>query len=156
MVQTVELTADPVAFIVAMIARRVRAAPQGDPPCGSHAPQGGPHGEAAKLQLAEQSLTAMAKAWTKDAKTHPVDACSRKSAEELAVEFCRAAYAHPALIGFAMSSRWCASTIPSCAEPSALTWPPSIEDFTKELALSCRGSVRLRRECLASQFRMHA
>jgi hypothetical protein len=110
-------------------------APQGDPPCGGHAPHGGPLGEAARLRLAEQSLIALAKAWPKAAKTYPADACRRTSVEELAVEFCRAVYAHPALIGMAISSAEVRKHYPLLCRAFDLTWPPPYKDFAKELAL---------------------
>ena len=53
--QIVEPTAHPLAAITAMITH----------PCGGHVPQGS---EAARLQLAEQSLGAMADAWSKPRK----------------------------------------------------------------------------------------
>jgi hypothetical protein len=94
-------------------------------------PQGS---DAARLQLAEQSLGAMADTWAKAAETCPADAYNRMSAEELAVEFCRTVYAHSALIEFAITSDWISRNYPLMCRAFGLARPPPFKDFAKELA----------------------
>jgi hypothetical protein len=78
-------------------------------------------------------LDAIPESWIKAAETLPADRWGEKSAEELAVEFCRVLYAHPEFIGLRIDSELVRKLYPVFCR-SLGTYPRRYEDFAKELA----------------------
>jgi hypothetical protein len=72
--------------------------------------------------------------WSKSAENCPADAVNEKSATELAIEFRRALYACPELIGMGLSSGWVREHYPLLCRSFGIRWPPPYKDFARELA----------------------
>src|SRR5262245_23329651 len=80
-------------------------APQGGPHTASEAPQGEPLSDAARIQLGKKAFDALAASWTEAAEAWPAEAWNSKTAKELAVEFCLGLYAFPELMGIQIDSK---------------------------------------------------
>jgi hypothetical protein len=80
-------------------------------------------------------LDTISESWIKAAEVRPENAWIRPSAEELAVEFCRALYARPVLIGGQLRSTWVKQHYPVLCRAFGIASPPAYKDFANELAL---------------------
>jgi hypothetical protein len=98
-------------------------------PCGNDAPQCGPHSDETKIQRADKALVALTQMWTKAAENCPADAMNEKGAPALAIEFRRALYACPEIIGMGLSSGWVRAHYPLLCRSFGIRWPPPYKDF---------------------------